>query len=95
MTDLFWPGDQHAGELMSDDAFLAAMVAVEQAWLDGLVAAGIAPDAARADLGEQVADGDAETIARGADIDGNPVTSLIALLRQRTAERRPAGCTAA
>jgi 3-carboxy-cis,cis-muconate cycloisomerase len=84
MTDLFWPGDQRAGESMSDGAFLAAMVAVEQAWLDGLVAAGIAPGEARADLGVNLADGDAETIARGADADGNPVTGLVALLRQRT-----------
>ena len=27
MTDLFWPGDQRAGDLMSDGALLAAMVA--------------------------------------------------------------------
>ena len=32
---------------MSDAAFLAAMVAVEQAWLDGLVDAGIAPPTAQ------------------------------------------------
>ncbi|MGZ4806882.1 MAG: 3-carboxy-cis,cis-muconate cycloisomerase, partial [Ilumatobacteraceae bacterium] len=43
MTDLFWPGDQLAGALMTDAAFLEAMVDVEQAWLDGLVAADIAP----------------------------------------------------
>jgi 3-carboxy-cis,cis-muconate cycloisomerase len=86
MTDIFWPGDQHAGELMSDAAFLAAMVAVEQAWLDGLIDAGIAPARARVDLGEHLTDGDAETIARGADADGNPVTVLVALLRERTLE---------
>ena len=39
---------------------------------------------ARADLGGQLADGDLETIARGADVDGNPVSGLVALLRQRT-----------
>jgi 3-carboxy-cis,cis-muconate cycloisomerase len=83
MTDLFWPGDERAGESMSDGAFLAAMVAVEQAWLDGLVAAGIAPGEAQADLAVHLADGDAETIARGADADGNPVTGLVALLRVR------------
>lgn len=85
MTDLFWPGDQRAGELMSDRAFLTAMVAVEQAWLDGLVAHGIAPAEARADLGQQLVDVDTETIAEGADADGNPVTGLVALLRRRTA----------
>jgi 3-carboxy-cis,cis-muconate cycloisomerase len=83
MTDLFWPGDQRAGELMSDGAFMAAMVAVEQAWLDGLIDAGIAPREARADVGEHVSVGDAETIAAGADRDGNPVSGLIALLRGR------------
>ena len=46
MTDLFWPGDHLAGNAMSDTAFLRAMIAVEQAWLDGLVEAGIAPAAA-------------------------------------------------
>lgn len=29
MTDLFWPGDNRAGDLMSESAFLAAMVEVE------------------------------------------------------------------
>jgi 3-carboxy-cis,cis-muconate cycloisomerase len=83
MTDLFWPGDQRAGDLMSDGAFLTAMVAVEQAWLDGLVGAGIAPREVGADLAEHLTAGDAETIAAGADGDGNPVTGLIALLRAR------------
>ncbi|GAB3083135.1 lyase family protein [Nocardioides zeae] len=32
MSELFWPGDQRAGEVFSDRAFLAAMVAVESAW---------------------------------------------------------------
>ncbi|MGY4651708.1 lyase family protein [Mycobacterium sp. URHB0021] len=83
MSDLFWPGDQRAAELMSDGAFLAAMVAVEQAWLDGLIAAGIAPADARVDLSELRQDGDAETIAAGADTDGTPVSGLVALLRRR------------
>jgi 3-carboxy-cis,cis-muconate cycloisomerase len=85
MTDLFWAGDELAGDLMSDAAFLAAMVAVEQAWLDGLVAAGIAPQEARAELAGLVADGDAESIARGADVDGNPVSGLVTLMRERSA----------
>ncbi len=50
MTDLFWPGDHRAGDVMSDSAFLAAMVDVENAWLTALVDAGIAPAAATADL---------------------------------------------
>jgi 3-carboxy-cis,cis-muconate cycloisomerase len=82
VTDLFWPGDHLAGDLVSDEAFLAAMIAVERAWLGCLVDAGIAPADARADL--SVADGDAEEIARRADVDGNPVSALVAILRDRS-----------
>jgi 3-carboxy-cis,cis-muconate cycloisomerase len=84
VTDLFWPGDHLAGGLMSDATFLAAMVAVEQAWLDALVEAGIAPRDARANLAEVVTDGDAETIAIRADVDGSPVSALVALIRERS-----------
>jgi len=31
VTDLFWPGDERTGALMSSGAFLDAMVAVENA----------------------------------------------------------------
>jgi 3-carboxy-cis,cis-muconate cycloisomerase len=34
MSDLFWPGDGRAGELFTDAAFRAALVAVESAWVD-------------------------------------------------------------
>ena len=34
MADLFWPGDARAGDLFTERAFLAAMVAVESAWAD-------------------------------------------------------------
>jgi 3-carboxy-cis,cis-muconate cycloisomerase len=34
MSDLLWPGDRRAGTLFSDEAFVAAMVAVESAWVD-------------------------------------------------------------
>lgn len=84
MTDLFWPGDHLAGDLMSDRAFLATMLAVEQAWLDGLVDAGIAPREARAALAGLLVDDDREVIARRADADGNPVTALVTLLRERS-----------
>jgi 3-carboxy-cis,cis-muconate cycloisomerase len=86
MTDLFWPGDQHAGALMSGAAFLDAMVDVENAWLRVLVDAGVAPAEARADLAPLVSSGDAEAIAAGAEADGNPVIGLLGLLRERTPE---------
>jgi 3-carboxy-cis,cis-muconate cycloisomerase len=84
VTDLLWPGDHRAGEIFSDAAFLAAMVTVENAWLGGLVDAGVAPPDARADLSALVSGDDAETLAVGAEGDGNPVIGLIGLLRQRS-----------
>jgi 3-carboxy-cis,cis-muconate cycloisomerase len=84
MTDLFWPGDQRAGDVMSDAAFLAAMVDVENAWLGALVDAAVAPAEARTDLTAVVSADDAEAIAAGAEADGNPVIGLVTLLRERT-----------
>jgi 3-carboxy-cis,cis-muconate cycloisomerase len=34
MGELFWPGDERAGELFTESAFRAAMVRVEAAWAD-------------------------------------------------------------
>jgi 3-carboxy-cis,cis-muconate cycloisomerase len=87
MTDMFWPGDDRAGDLMSDAAFLAAMVEVENAWLGVLVDAGVAPVETRADLASLVSSGDAEAVASGAEDDGNPVIGLLRLLRDHTSEQ--------
>lgn len=86
MADLFWPGDQRAGDVMSDAALLAAALRVETAWLAALVDAGVAPAAARADLGALVGVDDIATLSAGAEADGNPVTGLVALLRERTGD---------
>ncbi|WP_137145340.1 3-carboxy-cis,cis-muconate cycloisomerase [Mycolicibacterium sp. CR10] len=83
MTDLFWPGDHRAGALMSDGAFFDALVAVENAWLAVLVEHGIAPVSAAADVAACVRTGDVESVAAGAERDGNPVTGLVAMLRAR------------
>jgi 3-carboxy-cis,cis-muconate cycloisomerase len=83
MTDLFWPGDDRAGDLMSGAAFLAAMVEVENVWLNVLVDEGVAPVDARADVASLVSTADVEAIAAGAEADGNPVIGLLALLRHR------------
>lgn len=84
MTNLLWPGDQRAGELMSDATLLASMVAVESAWLDALAAAGLAPDhCTGVDLSGLVNAGDCETLAVGSEEGGNPVIGLVALLRDR------------
>lgn len=86
MTDLFWPGDHLAGDLLSDHAFLRAMLTVEQTWLEALVVAGVAPVEANASLTEHVTADDAEPLAQRADADGNPVSGLVALLRTRLSE---------
>ncbi|MDX6235152.1 MAG: 3-carboxy-cis,cis-muconate cycloisomerase, partial [Nocardioidaceae bacterium] len=84
MTDLFWPGDERAGELMSEATLLDAMVQVENAWLDALVVTGLAPSLSDGDLTGLVTADDVEVIARSAEATGNPVPALVALLRSRT-----------
>lgn len=66
---------------MTDAAVLAAMVRVEQAWLDALVDSGIAPKALV--LEGLVGPADVEALAGGAEGGGNPVIGLVALLRER------------
>lgn len=82
MADLLWPGDHRAGEVFTDAAYLEAMVAVEQAWLDALADAGIAPEPA--DLTSAAGPGDLAALAEGSEAGGNPVMGLVALLRERT-----------
>lgn len=85
MSDLFWPGDERADGLMDDAALLAAMVAVEQAWLDALVEAGIAPaTAGGSELARLVGNDDIAPLSRTAAATGAPVSGLVALLRERT-----------
>jgi 3-carboxy-cis,cis-muconate cycloisomerase len=86
VSDLFWPGDERAGGLMSDVALLRAMVAMEDAWLASLVAAGVAPATARRPVQDLVRADDVDTLSRRAEADGNPVTGLVALLRERLGE---------
>jgi 3-carboxy-cis,cis-muconate cycloisomerase len=86
MADLFWPGDHRAGKVMSEASFLAALVEVENAWLAGLVAAGVAPTEAATDLTGLVTADDVPSLADGAEQDGNPVIGLVSLLRDRAPE---------
>lgn len=84
MTNLLWPGDERAGTLMSDAALLASMVAVESAWLDALVAAGLAPDhCSGVDLSGAVNAADCEVLAAGSEDGGNPAIGFVSLLRDR------------
>ena len=83
MTNLLWPGDERAGEHMTDQALLQSMVAVESAWLGALSTAGLAP-VEGVDLMHLVGPNDCEMLAMTAEGGGNPVIDLVALLRQRT-----------
>jgi 3-carboxy-cis,cis-muconate cycloisomerase len=84
MTNLLWPGDQRAGELMTDRDLLRSMVAVESSWLKALATAGLAPpECASADLGHLVGPQDCQMLAVTSEEGGNPVIGLVALLRDR------------
>ncbi|OBF57651.1 3-carboxy-cis,cis-muconate cycloisomerase [Mycobacterium sp. 852002-53434_SCH5985345] len=86
MTNLLWPGDHRARDHMTDRALLESMVAVEAAWLDALVAGGLAPaECAGMDLPMLLTFNDCESLAAAAEDGGNPVIGLVALLRQRAA----------
>ena len=82
MANLLWPGDVRAGDLFSDETFLAAMVAVEEAWLDALAASGIAPPTvAKIDLQSMVKPFHREWLDNEAEATGNPAAALVELLR--------------
>lgn len=87
LPSLWWPGDHRAGDAMSDEAFLHALLQTEQAWLDALVAAGCAPPDATADLTRLVGTADLEVLALDAEAGGNPVIPLVRLLRERAPGR--------
>ena len=82
MANFLWPGDVRAGDLFSDETFLAAMVAVEEAWLDALAASGIAPaTVAKLDLQSMVKPFHREWLDNEAEATGNPAAALVELLR--------------
>ena len=83
MADLFWPGDERAGVLLSQQRFLAAMIEVEQQWLRALSACGLAPAAAARSLDDVVGAADLEELATAAEASGTPVAPLVQLVRRR------------
>ncbi|WP_090355695.1 lyase family protein [Mycolicibacterium fluoranthenivorans] len=83
MSEMFWPGEHRAGSAMSDQALLDYLIAAENAWLATLVEAAVAPASAAAELDELVTAADLATVAAGSERDGNPVTALVGLLRDR------------
>ncbi|OMC39550.1 3-carboxy-cis,cis-muconate cycloisomerase [Mycolicibacterium fortuitum] len=83
MTNLLWPGDDRADDLMTDAALLEAMIAVEQAWLHVIVAAGIAPPEAACQLTGVLTAEDIAAVGAAAEDTGNPIVALTTELRRR------------
>jgi 3-carboxy-cis,cis-muconate cycloisomerase len=83
MTNLLWPGQDRAGDVMTDESLLRAMVDVESAWLHALVQLNIAPAQAAFDLTGLLTAEDLPTLATSAESTGNPVVPTIAELRLR------------
>lgn len=94
MADLFWPGDGRAGDLFSDEALVAAMVDIEEAWLVVLVDAGVAPATASVpDLAGVVGRGLTDRLATESEYGGNPAMALVDLLRSRLGDEHPDAAT--
>ncbi len=91
MTDLYWPGDARAGDLMTDRSLVAAVVRVELAWYEVLASAGIAPGVelpTEAEL-SALSDDQLTELADSAEAGGNVVIPLLGLLRARLQESAP------
>lgn len=86
----FWPGDHRADEHFADGTFREAMLAVETAWLDVLVDAGVAAPEARVDLSGLIEDYHEEWLVEETEAGGNPAGALVALLRSTLEDERPA-----
>ena len=80
MGELLWPGESRAGDVFTDEAFLAAMVRVEQAWLDALAGAGLAAP------GVRLVAPPLDEVAAGAESGGNPVIPLAKALRSQSTD---------
>jgi len=78
VSDLFWPGDDRAGDHLTPAAFLEAIVDVEEAWLAVLGVEGAT----------LVADIDA-LWGRELESGGNPVITVVAGLREALATGQP------
>jgi len=89
VTDYFWPGDHRAGDHFSQETFFDAMTAVEVAWLDTLVSAGVAPASVKAELFGLVEDFHHEWLTEETEAGGNPVIGLVGLLRSSLEDEQP------
>jgi 3-carboxy-cis,cis-muconate cycloisomerase len=71
--DLYWPGDDRAGEHFGQAAFVRALVDVEEEWLARL--------GHPTDLQALVRPARLEWLARESEVGGNPVIGLVEMLR--------------
>ncbi|MEI5676105.1 MULTISPECIES: lyase family protein [unclassified Nocardioides] len=74
MADLFWPGDDRAGDHFTSESFLAVMVELEAEWAD-------------LDLSDVDAERHLEWLVNESELGGNPVIGLVELLRESTGDR--------
>jgi 3-carboxy-cis,cis-muconate cycloisomerase len=89
VADSFWPGEHRADDHFAERTFLEAMTAVEAAWLDALVDAGIAPADARADLAGLLEPDHEEWLAEETEAGGNPAVALVNLFRNALEDEHP------
>ena len=82
VSDLFWPGDDRAGDHLTPRAFLEAMVDVEEAWLAVL---GVEGASLHADLDDWLDGGWGRDIESG----GNPVIAVVSSLRSALEADQP------
>ena len=73
MGDLFWPGDDRAGDHFTSASFLAVMVLLEAEWAD-------------VDLSGVDAERHLEWLENESESGGNPVIGLVELLREATGD---------
>lgn len=86
MSDLLWPGDHRAGGLFTDAAIRDAMLRVEAAWSEAVVAQGVAPEDSLVtfdQLSAAASDLDLDQLSVDSESGGNPVIPLVSALRQR------------
>ncbi len=74
MSDLYWPGDDRAGEHFAQESLVRELVAVEEEWLARL--------GHPADLQALVRADHLEWLARESELGGNPVIGLVEMLRE-------------
>lgn len=74
MTDLYWPGDDRAGEHFDQESLVRALVDIEEEWLVRL--------GRPAELQELVRPHHLESLGNEAELGGNPVIGLVAMLRE-------------